>query len=126
MVKHKQRDWSHFAAGEPGELVVYKQTFDALHTPKLIPYLRENDKRTLLAAGLLTSVCVLITAASAAQLGFFAAVVEDCCADHLEKHEHTLNEYQFMFDRTTADAICEQHSKWLAALAEINKHGVAA
>jgi nicotinamidase-related amidase len=114
-----------FAAREPGELVVFKQTFDALHTPNLVPYLRENDKRVLLVAGLLTSVCVLFTAASASQLGFLAAVVEDCCADRPEKHERTLDEYQFMFDRTTTDAIREQHSNWLAALAELDGHGVA-
>jgi nicotinamidase-related amidase len=115
-----------FAASEPGELVVYKQTFDALHTPNLVPYLRENDKRVILVAGLLTSVCVLFTAVSAAQLGFLAAVVEDCCADRPEKHERTLDEYQFMFDRTTTDAIPEQHSNWLAALAELDGHGVSA
>jgi nicotinamidase-related amidase len=114
-----------FAASEPGELVVFKQTFDALHTPNLVPYLRENDKRVLLVAGLLTSVCVLFTAASASQLGFLAAVVEDCCADRPEKHERTLDEYQFIFDRTTTDAIREQHANWLAALAELDGHGVA-
>jgi nicotinamidase-related amidase len=114
-----------FAAREPGELVVFKQTFDALHTPNLVPYLRENDKRVLLVAGLLTSVCVLFTAASAAQLGFLAAVVEDCCADRPEKHEGTLDEYQFMFDRTTTDAIREQHFNWLEALAKLDGHGVA-
>ena len=115
-----------FAAREPGELVVFKQTFDALHTPNLVPYLRENDKRVLLVAGLLTSVCVLFTAASAAQLGFLAAVVEDCSADRLDKHERTLDEYQFMFDRTTTDAIREQHSNWLAAFAELDRHKISA
>ncbi len=74
-------------------------------------------------AGLLTSVCVLFTAASAAQLGFLAAVVEDCCADHPEKHERTLDEYQFMFERTTTEAIREQHSHWLAAVAELDGNG---
>jgi nicotinamidase-related amidase len=110
-----------FAASEPGELVVFKQTFDALHTLDLVTYLRENNKRILLVAGLLTSVCVLFTAASAAQLGFLAAVVEDCCADRPEKHEHTLNGYQFMFDRTTTDAICTDYSKWSAALEELEE-----
>jgi len=115
-----------FAASEPGELVIFKQTFDALHTPKLVSYLRENDKRVILVAGLLTSVCVFFTAASAAQLGFLAAVVEDCCADSPEKHDRTLDEYQFIFDRTTTDAICEQHANWLAALAKLDGHGVSA
>jgi nicotinamidase-related amidase len=115
-----------FAASEDGELVFFKQTFDALHTPNLVPYLRENDKRVIFVAGLLTSVCVLFTAASAAQLGFLAVVVEDCCADRPEKHKRTLDEYQFMFDRTTTGAIREQHSNWLATLAELDGHGVSA
>ena len=113
-----------FAAEEPGELVVYKQTFDALHSPDLLPYLRHNDKRVILVAGLLTSVCVLFTAASAAQLGFIAAVVEDCCADNPKNHKRTLDGYAFMFERITTDAICHQHAKWLAALAELDGRGV--
>ena len=115
-----------FAASIPGELVVFKQTFDALHTPNLVTYLRQNNKRVLLVAGLLTSVCVLFTAASAAQLGFLATVVEDCCADHPKKHKRTLDEYQFMFGRITTDAIRAQHSKWLAALAELDGRGISA
>ncbi len=114
-----------FAARKPRELVIYKQTFDALHAPNLVSYLRENNKRIILVAGLLTSVCVLFTVASVAQLGFLAVVVEDCCADSPEKHKHTLDEYQFMFERTTTDAIPEQHSKWLAALAELDGHGAS-
>ncbi|MGC9394648.1 MAG: cysteine hydrolase family protein [Anaerolineae bacterium] len=109
-----------FAVEEPGELVIFKQTFNAFHTPNLLPYLRENDKRFILVAGLLTSVCVLFTAVSAAQLGFLAAVVEDCCADRPEKHERTLDDYQFIFDRTTTDTIGEQHANWLATLAELD------
>lgn len=54
------------------------------------------------------------------------AVVEDCCADNLEKHERTLDTYQFMFDRTTTDLICEQHSKWLTILEEMDEQGVPA
>ena len=107
-----------FAADEPGELVFFKQTFDALHSPDLVSYLRENGKRVLLVAGLLTSVCVLFTAASAAQLGFLAAVVEDCCADKLEEHERTLDKYQFILERTTTDAICEKDAILLSAIAE--------
>jgi nicotinamidase-related amidase len=115
-----------FAAREPGEFVVFKQTFDAFHTPNLASYLRENDKRYILVAGLLTSVCVLFTAASAAQLGFLAAVVEDCCAASPKMHKRTLDEYQFIFERTTTDAICGQHSDWLAALAELDGQGGSA
>jgi nicotinamidase-related amidase len=112
-----------FATGEPGEQVIVKQTFDAFHTPDLIAYLRANDKQFILVAGLLTSVCVFFTAVSAAQLGFLAAVVEDCCADSLEMHERTLDNYQFIFARTSTDAICNQHADWLAALSELEGDG---
>lgn len=109
-----------FAASEPGERVVYKQTFDALHKPDLVRYLRRRGKRVILVAGLQTSVCVLFTAVSAAQLGFLAVVVEDCCADSPGKHEPALDGYQFMFERTITDAIPSQHSRWLESLAKLD------
>jgi nicotinamidase-related amidase len=110
-----------FATEIPGEVVIVKQTFDGFHNPNLLSYLRGKGKRVLLTAGLLTSVCVFLTAASAAQLGFLAAIVEDCCADEPFIHEHTLGRYQFIFDRTTTDTICTDHSKWLAALEELEQ-----
>jgi len=111
-----------FAIEKPGETVIVKQTFDGFHNPNLLPYLRRKGKRFLLTAGLLTSYCVFLTTASAVQLGFLAAVVEDCCADEPFIHEHTLERYQqSIFDRTTTDAICRDHSKWLAALDEIKE-----
>lgn len=110
-----------FAAEQPGEAVIVKQTFDGFHSPNLLPYLRGKGKRFLLTAGLVTSVCVFLTTVSAAQLGFLTAVVEDCCADAPSIHKHTLETYQFIFDRTTTDAICTDHSKWLAALEELGE-----
>ena len=110
-----------FAVEKPGEVVMVKQAFDAFHNPNLLPYLRGKGKRFLLTAGLITSVCVLLTAASAAQLGFLAAVVEDCCADERFAHEHTLDRYPFIFDRTTTDTIGKNHSTWLAALEELGE-----
>ena len=108
-----------FATEKPGEVVIVKQTFDGFHTTNLLPYLRSTGKRFLLTAGLVTSVCVFLTTASAAQLGFLTAVVEDCCADNPSMHEHTLESYQFIFDRTTLDALCTNHAKWLAALLQL-------
>ena len=66
-----------FATEKPGEAVFVKQTFDGFHNPNLLTYLHSRGKRFLLTAGLITSVCVFLTTASAAQLGFLAAVVED-------------------------------------------------
>jgi hypothetical protein len=64
---------------------------------------------------------VFLTTASAAQLGFLAAMVEDCCADEPFIHEHTLERYQFIFDRTTTETICRDHAKWLAALEALDE-----
>jgi hypothetical protein len=82
--------------------------------------LRLGGKRFVLTAGLVTSTCVLFTTASAAQSGFLTAVVEDCCADERFIHEHTLDRYQFIFDRTQVDAIRGRHGEWLAALEKLD------
>jgi nicotinamidase-related amidase len=77
----------------------------------------------LLVAGLVTHVCVLLTAASAAQMGFLVAVVEDCCADDPWAHEWTLERYPFVFERTTVHGMIEQHSTWVTALARLDELG---
>jgi nicotinamidase-related amidase len=110
-----------FAREQPGEKVILKQSFDGFHSPELIDYLCERHKRFVLAAGLVTSVCVFLTTASAAQRGFLTAVVEDCCADQPDAHEQTLDRYQFIFERTTVDRIPEDHLGWLAALHELDR-----
>jgi len=63
-----------FALDEPGEKVIIKQTFDGFHAPELLPYLER--KRFVLTAGLVTSVCVFLTTASATQKGFLTAKIE--------------------------------------------------
>ena len=102
-----------------GEKVIVKQTFDGFLNPALEAYLHANGKRFLLVAGLVTSVCVLLTAAAAAQRGYLVGVVEDCCADKPEAHEHTLGRYPFVFDRTRSDRLTEDRGKWLAQLDRI-------
>jgi hypothetical protein len=64
---------------------------------------------------------VFLTTASAAQLGFLAAIVEDCCADEPSIHEQTLERYQFIFDRTTTDTLRTDYAKWLSALEELER-----
>ena len=99
--------------------MIEKQTFDGFQTSSLLPYLRQQGKRFLLTAGIQTSVCVLLTTASAAQLGFLTAVVEDCCADHLEKHGQALKGYPFIFERTSVDQLATSHADWLALVAAL-------
>ncbi len=110
-----------FALDKPGEKVIVKQTFDGFHNPELLRYLRQNGKRFVLTAGLVTSVCVFLTTASAMQKGFLATIIEDCCAGHPQMHEQTLETYQFMFQRTTLDLIPERHPEWLAALKQLDE-----
>jgi nicotinamidase-related amidase len=109
-----------FALDQPGETVIIKQTFDGFYSPELLPYLRQKGKRFVLTAGLLTSVCVLLTTTSAAQKGFLTAVVEDCCADEDHLHERTLDTYQFIFGRTKVELIPERYRDWLADLKELD------
>jgi nicotinamidase-related amidase len=110
-----------FALEDPGETIVVKQTFDGFHRPELVDHLRTEGKRFVLTAGLLTSVCVLLTTVSAVQHGFLTAVVEDCCADEPEAHQRTLDSYDFIFDRTTVDGIATRHADWQDALARLDE-----
>jgi nicotinamidase-related amidase len=101
----------------PGEVVVVKHCYDGFQTAELPAYLRRTKKRFVLTAGLVTSVCVLFTTASAAQRGFLAAVVEDCCADRPVAHGQTLDRYNgLIFQRTTVDGLAECHAAWRANL----------
>lgn len=115
-----------FALELPGEAVVAKQTFDGFQAAELEPLLRASGKRFLLAAGLLTSVCVLFTTASAMQRGFLAAVVEDCCADRPDAHQQALDRYGgLVFDRATVDTLLARHADWQAALAWLDELNAA-
>lgn len=109
----KQKTWGNY---KHSLLRCAIQTFDGFHTPELLPYLRERGKRFLLTAGLVTSVCVFLTTASATQVGFLTTMVEDCCADEPSAHEGTLERYQFIFDRVTVDQIVERRAEWSLAL----------
>jgi nicotinamidase-related amidase len=110
-----------FALESPGEMVIVKQTFDGFHSQRLGGFLKQKGKRFVLAAGLVTSVCVLLTVVSAAQKGFLTAVVEDCCADQPLKHEQTLETYQFIFERTRLDLIPGRYPEWVAALEHLGR-----
>lgn len=109
-------DVCSFARDMPGEKVITKQTFDGFHQQELRSYLVENKKRFILIAGLITSVCLFLTAANAAQRGYLVAMVEDCCADKPAAHKHTMERYPFIFCRTTAAQITSGRENWMAEL----------
>jgi len=111
----------HFdcAAENGGEPVIVKQTFDGFLNPELPGMLDAAGKRYVLVAGLVTSVCVLLTAAAAAQRGYLVGLVEDCCADKPEAHLHTLDRYPFVFDPVTRGGIVGQYDNWTRQLAAL-------
>jgi nicotinamidase-related amidase len=82
-----------FAAPIDGEPIVHKHTFDGFLNTDLERVLRERNIEAVLVAGLVTSVCVLFTAASAYQRKIVPLVVTDACADTPEKHEATVRTY---------------------------------
>ncbi|MBE9144770.1 cysteine hydrolase family protein [Planktothrix mougeotii] len=90
----------------PGEKVFEKYTLDGCQNTQLIDYLQTRGKRFLLTAGLATSVCVLFTAASTAQLGFLTVMISDCCADYPESHGITLKRYlNYLLEVVTLEEI---------------------
>jgi nicotinamidase-related amidase len=104
----------------PGELLIEKQCFDSFLTDELEPHLQRYDRRFLFTAGLVTSICVLTTTLSAMQRGYLTAIVEDCCADESEAHEHALERYNFMFERTRVADMLTQHQIWQQKIDQID------
>jgi nicotinamidase-related amidase len=104
-----------FARERKDEKVFYKQSLDGFVHPDLKKYLIQNEKRFLFAAGLITSVCVLLTAASATQHGFLTAIIEDCCADQQKAaHDFALGHFEgFSFYRTQLSQLSSSREKWL-------------
>lgn len=109
-----------FALEKPDEIIITKQTFDGFLNPQLLQHLRQKGKRFVFVAGLITSTCVLFTATTAAQSGFLAALVDDCCADEPAAHEYTLSQYGFIFSRTTVDMITDNYDEWLTAINKLD------
>ena len=105
-----------FAEELPGEPVVTKRSFDGFLGTDLDAVLAERGARGLLLAGLVTSTCVLFTAATATQRGYLVKVVSDCCSDRPEMHDATLAAYPFVFDTVRSDQIAERRDDWDAEL----------
>ena len=110
-----------FAYENFGESVFIKKTYDGFINTKLLTYLNNRNKRFILCAGLVTSVCVFLTAASAMQNNFLTAIIEDCSADIPEKHNRTLNMYDFIFKRTKVNLIIEEFAGWSACIKSLNE-----
>jgi ureidoacrylate peracid hydrolase len=101
-----------FAVEQPGEPVVLKQSFDGFLDTELDELLRERGVRSLLLTGLVTSTCVLFTAATATQRGYLVNVISDCCSDRGDIHEATLDTYPFVFSTVRQDQVEASVVSW--------------
>jgi ureidoacrylate peracid hydrolase len=101
-----------FAGERPGEQVVIKHSFDGFLNTGLHDLLTARGVQCVLIAGLVTSTCVLFTAATATQLGYLVSVVSDCCSDFADAHAATLAAYPFVFDTVRSTEITEQRDQW--------------
>ena len=110
------------AREQTGEKIFYKQTFDSFCNPQLHEYLRDTGKRFLLTAGLVTSICVFLTTASAVQRGYLVSLVADGCADQADAHNNTLERYEpvFMPLVRTAEILASQHD-WKQMLLQLDR-----
>ncbi len=86
-------EFTEFAEPLNGEKIVEKQTFDAFIGTDLDNHLQSQGIKTVLVAGLETSVCVLFTANSAYLRNYLPLVVSDVCADKVERHENAIAMY---------------------------------
>lgn len=94
------------------ETVIEKQCFDGFLMDELEPHLQHLNKRFILTAGLVTSICVFLTTVSAMQRGYLTAIIEDCCADEPKAHSHVLDRYAFMFEKTGSKNIVDKYETW--------------
>jgi ureidoacrylate peracid hydrolase len=98
--------WQFFGvAPQEGDLVIEKHTFNAFSGTELDRLLRARGIKTLAMTGVATNTCVESTLREGFFLGYYIAVVEDCCASskpHL--HEATLDNVRMSFGEVVAAA----------------------
>lgn len=82
---------------EAGDLYLPKRRMSAFYKTDLDQTLRTWGVDTVAVCGIVTNVCVLLTAFDAVQNDFHAILVSDACACHSrELHESTLKNYEKM------------------------------
>jgi nicotinamidase-related amidase len=80
---------------QAGDLYLPKRRMSAFYKTDLDQTLRTWGVDTVAVCGIVTNVCVLLTALDAVQNDFHAILVSDACACHSrEIHEATVNTYE--------------------------------
>ena len=103
-------EFPEFAKPLAGEKIIEKQTFDAFIETDLGEHLKSHGIKTLLIAGLETSVCVLFTANSAYLRNYLPLVVSDACADTEERHKNAIEMYgDLSFKTITTDQLADDY-----------------
>jgi len=99
---------------QPNDHVVNKTTVSAFTSSGLESLLHALNVDCVLVGGILTDVCVALTARNAADFGFNSLVVEDCCCSDDETHHRVeLETHSRLFGRTatTQTVIGEMSAK---------------
>jgi len=83
---------TEFALERGTEPVIIKHTFDGFLHTKLELTLRKMHITHVICAGMVTTCCVLFTAASASAFlrGFKVTLIKDCCADRTVKKHNSI------------------------------------
>ena len=100
-----------FAQPREGETIVDKDTFGAfIHAPDLAVRLREAGVKTIVFAGLITSVCVQHSVFGAFNAGFRVVVAHDACGDRSRaRHEAALMLYgNYMYDVASTSELVQE------------------
>jgi nicotinamidase-related amidase len=109
-----------YAREAPGEMVIYKHSYDGFYDTPLADYLEANGKKHLLLAGLTTEVCVLSTTFSAFNRGYLLTLIEDCTAAPINAHRFVTTWYDgHLFEVIRQDQIDERYPAWIARLEQL-------
>jgi len=99
MIRYRRKGTIPCIAGTPGaqvmdfarpsqkEPALVKKRFSAFHGTDLDHLLRTQEIETLVIGGLVTSVCVALTAADAYQRDYAPLIIRECVADEPPRHQ---------------------------------------
>ncbi len=127
MLRYRHKGTIPCIAGTPGaqvmdfarplveELALVKKRFSAFYGTDLDHLLRTQGIETLVIGGLVTSVCVALTAADAYQRDYAPLIIRECVADEPSRHEAWL-EYldDFIGDVVGLQRFLANAARWRA------------